>query len=95
MNRIKRSFSFHFKAQVALDMISETDTVARICSKHGIHPTQAGKWKAAALAGLPTVFENPSSFVIAEKEALIDRLYQEVGQMKVELDWLKKKTRSS
>lgn len=94
MNKIKRSFSSGFKAQVVLDLIRESDTLAQLCSKHSIHPTQAGKWKSLAINGLPSIFDNKPSVQLQEKEMLIDDLCRQVGKLQVELDWLKKKTRS-
>lgn len=95
MNNIKRSFSPTFKAQVALDLIRETDTIANLCSKHAVHPTQAGKWKSQTLQDLSLIFSNQPSQVLAEKDELIDRLYRQIGKLQVELDWLKKKTNTS
>jgi len=90
MGNIKRHHSAAFKAKVALDLIREIDTIASVCSKHGIHPTQAGKWKQQLLANAENIFFNKPSGVIAEKDEIIDELYKQIGQQKVELDWLKK-----
>ena len=95
MNKIKRVFSSQFKAKVALDVIKETDSISRVCSQHGIHPTQAGKWKSLVLAGLPGIFDNVPNQQLQEKDTLIENLYQQIGRLKVELDWLKKKTNSA
>lgn len=94
MNNIKRFHSPSFKAQVALDLIKEVESVSQICSKHSIHPTQAKKWKTQVLASLPTVFEDKFGNRLLEKDQLIEELYQQIGRQKVELDWLKKKTGS-
>ena len=95
MNKIKRFHSPSFKAQVALDLIKEVDSASQICSKHGIHPTQAGKWKYQALTNLVSIFDNKPDYQLQEKDNLIGELYKQIGQLKVELDWLKKKTNSS
>lgn len=95
MNKIKRVFSSAFKAKVALDLIRETDSVSRLCSQHGIHPTQAGKWKTLVMTGLPGIFDNAPNQQLQEKEEVIENLYQQIGRLKVELDWLKKKTNSA
>jgi len=94
MTTIKRVHSPNFKAQVALDLIKEVETVSQICSRHGIHPTQAKKWKESVLANLVPIFDQRPDATLAEKDRLIDELYKQIGQQKVELDWLKKKTRS-
>lgn len=91
MGTIKRSFSPAFKAKVALDLIREADTIAALCSKYGIHPTQAGKWRQQALAGLEASFSGRPMDDLKAKDVIIDELYRQIGQLKVELDWLKKK----
>ena len=91
MGNIKRHHAPKFKAEVALALIQETDTIAAICSKHGIHPTQAGIWKQQALAGLATIFADGPTNALRRKDQLIEELYRQVGQLIVELDWLKKK----
>lgn len=91
MGNIKRKHSTSFKIKVALDMIKEKGTVAAICSRYSIHPTQADRWKDRALQIMAEGFNNKS--IAAEqkqKDELIDELYKQIGQLKVELDWLKK-----
>jgi len=95
MSFTKRNFSPDFKAKVALDLIRETDTVAQVCSKFEIHPTQAGKWKQQALQGMETIFSDKATDIVKKKDETIDELYKQIGQLKVELDWLKKKTGTS
>lgn len=91
MGNIKRSHSVSFKVKVALDLIREVDSVANICSKYGIHPSQAHKWKNRALEGLGVVFTDKVDSESKEKDKIIEELYKQIGQLKVELDWLKKK----
>ena len=91
MGNIKRKHSSSFKVKVALEMIKDTDKVANICSKYSIHPSQAHKWKSQALEGLQIVFTDKTNSDLKEKNELIEELYKQVGQLKVELDWLKKK----
>ena len=57
-----------------------------------MHPNQLGQWKRQALEALPEVFNQRRDKSRADQEALVDRLYQRIGQLEVELDWLKKKT---
>ena len=80
---------------MALDMIKGVDSVAQICSRYGIHPSQAHKWKAQAVEGLETIFADKPNSALKEKNELIEELYKQIGQQKVELDWLKKKTGAS
>lgn len=87
----KRKFSSAFKAKVALELIKGEQTISSICSKHSIHPTQARKWKDQLSDDINSVFDNPANSEIKEKDKLIGELYKQIGQLKVELDWLKKK----
>lgn len=91
MRNIKRIHPASLKAKVALDLIKGTDTIATICSRYSIHPTQAGKWKALALAGLESNFSGKPFHEMKAKDEMIEELYKQIGQLKVELDWLKKK----
>jgi len=91
MGNIKRSHPASFKAKVALDLIRETNTLAAIASKYVIHPTQARQWKIQLLNNIEALFSDKPSTALKEKDELIDQLYKEIGQLKVELDWLKKK----
>ena len=57
----------------------------------GVHPTQVGGWKKQALAGLPDVFGNGREQMRQQADAEKDELYKQIGQLKVELDFLKKR----
>ncbi len=89
MGKIKHSNSS--KVRLALEMIKGAEPVSAICSRYGIHPSQAHKWKNQAVAGLEVVFSDKPNFALKEKNELIEELYKQIGQLKVELDWLKKK----
>lgn len=91
MGNIKRKHPCSFKVRVVLEMIKNADSVASICSKYSIHPTQAHQWKNQAIEGLQLIFANKPKSELREKNELIEELYKQVGQLKVELDWLKKK----
>lgn len=91
MGNIKRHHQASFKAKVALELIKEIDSIPTICSKYSIHPTQAHRWKSQALEGLPIIFENKAGSELQEKDKLIEELYKQIGQLKVERDWLEKK----
>lgn len=81
----------NFKAKVALEAVKGDQTMAELASEHGVHPTQITKWKRHLLDELPELFKNKNKKNKDSKE-LQDALYQEIGQLKVELDWLKKKS---
>jgi len=91
MGNIKRIHTPAFKTKVALELLRGADTPSAICSSYSIHPTQARNWKNQALSGLQSVFSGSSSQELKQKDKLIEELYKQVGQSKVELDWLKKK----
>lgn len=90
MKKNKRFRTANFKAKVALDLI-RGETMSEICSKYEIHPTQAGKWREQALNGLETLFTDKRTNELEEKNETIEELYKQIGQLKVESDWLKKK----
>jgi transposase-like protein len=90
MNSIRKRHSPEFKAKVALEAIKERRTVNEIAGEMAIHPVQVSQWKKIATDSLSAAFGKQSK--PDQNEALISRLYQEIGQLKVELDWLKKKS---
>lgn len=93
MGNIKRKHPTAFKARVAIELIKEAETIAQVCSKYSIHPSQATAWKKQALDGLGVIFTDKPKDELKEKEELVEELYKQIGQLKVELDWLKKKFR--
>ena len=91
MKRHRKTHSGAFKAKVALEAVKGDRTVNELAGQFEIHPTQVVQWKQRLLAGVSDIFNGTAQRDGAEEAALRDRLYQEIGQMKVELDWLKKK----
>ena len=86
----RRKHSSQFKARVAADAIREDKTVNEIAGQHGVHPSRVSLWKKVAMERLHEVFENGTRPADG-KEQLIERLYQQIGKLQVELDWVKKK----
>jgi|TARA_B100001971_G_scaffold205371_1_gene222749 transposase-like protein len=80
-----------FKSQVALEALKNQKTLNELATEYDIHPNQISKWKKQLLEGLPSIFSNGRTKAIQNDEALQGRLYEEIGRLKVELDWLKKK----
>ena len=82
-----------FKAKVALAAVKEVKTVSELASQYGVHPTQIHQWKRQLLDRAEEIFSTPGSRVRKEEdqESLQSRLYEEIGRLKVELEWLKKK----
>ena len=92
MRRERKRYDGTLKAKVAVEAIKGQRTVNEIASAYGIHPHQVTQWKKQALEQLPEIFSNGRVRSQLADEELRDRLYQEIGQLKVELDWLKKKS---
>ena len=90
MGNIKRKHSTSFKIKIALDLIKEKEPLSAVCSHYSIHPTQARRWKDRALEILSAGFDNKSAVKERKKDELIEELYRQIGQSKVEMDWLKK-----
>jgi len=90
MKRERKRYDGALKAKVAVEAIKAQRTANEIASAYGIHPHQVTQWKKQALEQLPEIFSNGRARIQLADEELRDRLYQEIGQLKVELDWLKK-----
>ena len=75
----------------ALEAIKNQHTMTEIASECGVHANQVSKWKKHVLDELPGLFSNKREKTQHGNEALQDELYRQIGQLKVELDWMKKK----
>jgi len=88
----RHKFSKEFKAKVALEAIKGAKPLNELAQEFGVHPNQITQWKKKLLEVAPEVFgrkkDREAEKVIEER----DRLYKKVGQLQVEVDWLKKKT---
>jgi transposase len=91
MPRRRRIFDGSFKAKVALDAIRGLKPVSELASLYKVHPTQIALWKKQLLEGAMGVFESPSAKKGVTDEPSSAELYEQIGRLKVELDWLKKK----
>ena len=80
-----------FKAQVALAAVQGDQTVNELASRYGVHPTLIHTWKKQRLAGADQVFSNGSQAATADAEAQKAELFEQIGRLKMELEWLKKK----
>jgi transposase-like protein len=87
----RRQHTAEMKAKVAMAAIKGERTINEIGSLYGVHPTVIAKWKKQAVEELHQVFTNRRSAAVRAQEDLTGTLYQQIGQLKVELDWLKKK----
>jgi len=88
----RRKFTREFKARVALEALSEQRTLSELASKYNLHPNQISTWKKQAKKSLPEVFGTVKRD--DENEKLVSSLYEEIGRLKIQLDWLKKKSDS-
>jgi putative transposase len=87
----RKRYDNRLKAQIALEAIKDQRTISEIASNYGIHPNQVGQWKKKLLEELPDIFSGKGEKKQQDNEALQNELYRQIGQLKVELDWLKKK----
>jgi len=89
---MRKRYPPSFKAKVALEAIKEQKTSAELASLYQVHPGQIRNWKAVALKGLLDLFSDRGKVKGQDNETLIAELYRQIGQQKVDLDWLKKKS---
>lgn len=91
MTTQRKRYSAELKARVAIEALKGHHTVNELAGTYGIHPTQIATWKKHLQSELPQLFSTRREKREHEHEALQAQLYQQIGQLKVELDWLKKK----
>ena len=93
MSESKRKiFTGAQKAKVALEAVKGTKTVNEIGLEFGVHPTQVTQWKKELLANAGSLFEGKRDPKPVDAQSDPDRLYAKIGQLNMELDWLKKKS---
>ena len=88
----RKIFSGEFKAKVALEAIRGLKTVNEIAQDFGVHPTQVGIWKKELQEQAASLFEVKRGAKPVDPSASSERLFSEIGRLKMELDWLKKKS---
>ena len=92
MKKGRRNHSAEFKARVALEAIKGNKSMAELSSEYAVHPNQISKWKKQVLEELPGIFSEKRTRDAAGEAEIKARLYQQIGQLQFELDWLKKKS---
>jgi transposase-like protein len=86
----RKKHSAEFKAKIALEAVKGLKTINEIAGEAEVHPTQVTLWKKQLIEEIPTLFANSRGQKEKSQEDLTDLLYQQIGQLKVELDWVKK-----
>lgn len=92
MKRERRHYSADWKAKIALEAIKGQRTVQEIASHYGVHPSLVTQWKKQLLEGAAQIFSNGKITAAGADEELKAELYQQIGKLQVEVDWLKKKS---
>ena len=88
---MRKSYPADFKAKVALEAVKGERSLSELASRYEVHPNQIGQWRKKLLSGMTEVFSEHRQRQEQNGEAEKARLYEEIGRLKVELDWLKKK----
>ena len=88
----RKQYSGEFKARVVLQALKGQHTLNEIASKYGVHPVQVAQWKKQALEELPQAFSSRRAKAEQDEAELKARLYQQIGQLKMELEWLGEKS---
>jgi transposase-like protein len=86
---MRKSYPSEFKAKVALEAVKGERSLSELASKYEVHPNQIGQWKKALLAELPGLFSEKRHRQEQDDESEKARLYEEIGRLKIELDWVK------
>jgi transposase len=91
MKESRRKHSPAFKAKVAMEAVKGEETIAQLASRFEVHPSQVRKWKREMEEGVAGIFGGDRGQNKKDDEALVAKLYQEIGQLKVERDFLERK----
>jgi len=94
MTKTRKRFKAEFKSKVALAALQERQTLNELSQEFGVHPNQISLWKKELQSRSKELFRTAKDKEKVYNQELIPKLYQEIGQLKVELDWLKKKVGS-
>lgn len=94
MLKNRKTHNAAFKARVALETVKGEKTIAQLASEYEVHPNQIEQWKKKLLEELPALFSDKRVRQDNSHEELEAELYRQIGQLKVELEWLKKKSQT-
>jgi len=87
----RRTFRDTFKARIALDAVRGVKTLAQLASEYQLHPNQIAQWKKQLLAKAPELFSGKAHHPEKTEQELTGPLYEEIGRLKMDIKWLKKK----
>ena len=93
MGQKRRTFSSEFKSRVVRAALREDKTLAQLASEFGVHANQITEWKKQAIDSLPDIFSKKHKQDQQDNQQLIDRLYMQIGELQVDVNWMKKKSR--
>ncbi len=91
MTTTRKQYSPRFKAKVAVEAIRGERTLSQLASQFHVHPIQVGQWRKTALEQMADLFVDGRKRKRGDGDVEKDALYEQIGRLKVELDWLKKK----
>ena len=91
MSGKRRVHSALFKGKVAIEALKELKTINELASEYEVQPNQISKWKKQLKEGVPEIFSKRRGKAKEQSNNVEKRLYEEIGRLKIELDWLKKK----
>ncbi len=94
MSNKRKTYNAQFKAKIAIEAVRERETINQIASSNEVLPVQVSQWKGLLLKESPALFERKNKAIIKEQKWLNKEkeLFQKIGQLEVERDWLKKKS---
>lgn len=91
MGKERRKFSPAEKAKIALEAIKGELSIAQLSSKYAVHSTQINQWRRQCLSSLPDAFSGKQKQIVSDHEMELSQLYEQIGRLKTENDFLKKK----
>jgi len=92
MGKKRRRHNAQFKFRVALEAVKEKQTISELASQYEVHPTLIRNWKKQLVEGGAGIFERGKKESKAEPKIAETELYEQIGRLKMELEWLKKKS---